>query len=62
MYNYSIRTDLAVEAKEMIEETSKPKSIEGVEAIEKEEDNVKTTAVIIKNAEGAKKMERAEGT
>ena len=32
MYNYSIRTDLAVEAKEMIEETSKPKTIEGVEA------------------------------
>ncbi|CDM68645.1 Germination protease [Clostridium bornimense] len=62
MYNYSIRTDLAVEAKEMIEETSRPKSIEGVEATEKEEDNVKTTTVIIKNAEGAKKMGRAEGT
>ena len=62
MDNYSIRTDLAVEAKEMIEETSKPKFIEGVEVTEKEEDNVKTTTVIIKNAECAKKMGRAEGT
>ena len=55
-----IRTDLALEAKEMYEKENVDK-IEGIDAFEKEEDGVFITYVEIKNPKGAEKLGKAEG-
>lgn len=58
---YSISTDLAVEAKEYIEEQSKSK-ISGVDYVEKVKDDVKIATVTVATDEGAKTMGRPKGT
>lgn len=57
----SIRTDLAIEAKEIYESESNS-SIKGVEVEEHSEGEVKITNVYIKNEEGEKSMGKPMGT
>lgn len=56
-----IRTDLAVEAKEVYEEAQAGSSIPGVEVENKELENCKVTKVEIKNEEGSKIMNKEIG-
>ena len=55
-----IRTDLALEAKEMYD-SSKADSTEGVDAFEEDVDGVKLTFVEIKNEKGEKALSKAKG-
>ena len=55
-----IRTDLALEAKEMYESENTDK-IEGVDAFEREEDGIFVTCVEIKNKTGAEKLGKEIG-
>ena len=58
---YSISTDLAVEAKEYIEQQNKSE-INGVEYLEKVDDDVKVATVKVLSDEGAKTLGRPKGT
>jgi len=59
----SIRTDLAVEARELYEQSSGALTrLEGVEAYDKTEDGIKISAVKILNEKGAEALGKPEGT
>lgn len=58
---YSIRTDLALEAKEIVEQENKSQKLSGVEVNEKKENDVNITIVEITNEKGEKAMGRPIG-
>lgn len=58
---YSIRTDLAIEAKEIVEQESKSKELSGVEVSKKKDKDVNITIVEILNEKGEKAMGRPVG-
>lgn len=58
----NVRTDLIVEAKEIYtKEHKEEKDIDGIEAIEENENGIKVTTVKVKNEEGAKKIGKPQG-
>lgn len=58
----NVRTDLALEAKEMYdEEHKKKKDIDGIEVINEVENDIKVTTVIIKNENGSEKIGKPKG-
>lgn len=59
---YSVRTDLALEAKEIVQKEGNLKKIPGVEVEEIEDDEIKVTKVMVMNDEGEKLMKRPKGT
>lgn len=59
---FNIRTDLAIEAKEIYAKKSKKDVIDGVVVENSEEDDVKITRVDIKNDEGERSLNKPKGT
>lgn len=58
----NVRTDLIVEAKEIYtKEHKEEKDIDGIEAIEENENGIKVTTVKVKNEDGAKKIGKPQG-
>ncbi|WP_294373112.1 GPR endopeptidase [uncultured Clostridium sp.] len=58
----NVRTDLALEAKEMYdEEHKKEKDIDGIEVINEVENDIKVTTVRIKNENGSEKIGKPKG-
>lgn len=59
---FNIRTDLAIEAKEIYAKENKKSTIDGVIVKNSEEDDVKITRVDIKNDEGERSLNKPKGT
>lgn len=59
---FNIRTDLAIEAKEIYAKESKKNTIDGVIVQNSQEDDVKVTRVDIKNDEGERNLNKPKGT
>lgn len=58
----NVRTDLALEAREMYTESHKnEKDIDGIEVIEEAHQDIKVTTVKVKNDEGSKKIGKPKG-
>ncbi|MBE6062760.1 MAG: GPR endopeptidase [Clostridium butyricum] len=58
----NVRTDLALEAREIYKENHKDeKDIDGIEVIEENDKDIKVTTVKVKNDEGAKKLGKPKG-
>ncbi|WP_244833297.1 GPR endopeptidase [Clostridium sp. BJN0001] len=59
---YSVRTDLAVEAREIYKEKHHEKDIDGIEVTEEKNDDINVITVNIKNDDAAIKMGKDKGT
>lgn len=58
----NVRTDLALEAREIYEESHKDeKDIDGIEVLEETDKDIKVTTVKVKNDEGSKKIGKPKG-
>lgn len=58
----NVRTDLALEAREIYKESHKDeKDIDGIEVLEETDKDIKVTTVKVKNDEGSKKIGKPKG-
>lgn len=60
--NYSVRTDLAVEAREIYKEKHHEKDVDGIEVVEEKDGDINVITVKIKNEYAASKMGKDQGT
>jgi spore protease len=60
-YHFSIRTDLAVEARELLSEEQAEAEYEGIEVSEEEHQNISVTWVEVTNAQGARALGKPIG-
>ena len=58
----NVRTDLALEAREICKKNNNNSKIDGIEVINSEKDNLKVTTVNIKNEKGAKNLGKPIGS
>ncbi len=62
VYMINVRTDLALEAREIYKESHKDeKDIDGIEVLEETDKDIKVTTVKVKNDEGSKKIGKPKG-
>lgn len=58
----NVRTDLALEAREIYKQKNNNNEIEGIEVINEKQDEVNITTVKVKNEEGAQKIGKPVGS